>query len=234
MENALERFSLYDFFGVLLSGALAVTICIYLNIPFVSTLISSEIEAVNIIQYVLGSYFIGLLFQGAGSCFDDPPSPIKNLIIFRFRFRENATSYFLKDNSEVITNSRELKEFRKLANQILNREENNVYFNKVDTNYVFLYCKSYLEVMGKNDKEEKINSIYALSRNLSISLSLCLLVYSLNVLFNRATVKFDPYAVVLIIFVIIFSVIRACDYSKYRVRVVLRHYKMLIEHEKEN
>lgn len=228
MGNALDRFSLYDFFGVLLSGALVVTICIYLDIPFVSTLMSNEIETVNIVQYVLGCYFVGLLFQGAGSLVDNPPPLVKK---FFPCLRENAKSCFLEQNNKVIKNWRELKEFRKLANQILNKEENNKSFDKADANYVFHYCKSYLEVMGKNDKEERINSIYALSRNLIISLSLCLIVYILNTVFYNA--KFDFCAVGLILLLITFSFVRADNYSRYRVRVVLRHYKMLIEHEKE-
>ena len=109
MDSALDKVGLYDFFGVFLSGMLVVVVSFYLDLPLVNLIENTDNDIINVILFMLESYFLGLILQEASSAID------KNC----FKVREKARSDFLNDDNKIIDNELELKSFRELANNIL-------------------------------------------------------------------------------------------------------------------
>lgn len=217
MDSALDKVGLYDFFGVFLSGMLVVVVSIYLDLPLVNLMENTNNDLVSVILFMLESYFLGLVLQESSSAIDKK----------YFKFREKSRSNFLNDNNKIIDNELELKSFRAFANKMLNIRENNHVYSKDENEYVYYQCKTFLETQGKSDKVNRINSLYAMSRSLIVSLPLCLIVYFIC---NVKSLGVET-------FIIIFSLVllirifyrRTKRFSTYKVRVILRHYKILNE-----
>ena len=89
----------------------------------------------------------------------------------------SGTELVIRVGNKIIDNELELKSFRKLANTILKIQDNNHIYSKNENEYVYYQCKTFLETHGKNDKVNRINSLYAMSRSLIVSLPLCLIVF---------------------------------------------------------
>lgn len=218
MDSVLDKVGLYDFLGVFLSGMLIIVISFYLDLTLINLVKNTDNETINTILFLLESYFLGLLFQEISSFLD------KKL----FKFREKARSNFLNDNNKIIDNKLELEAFKNLAHIILDIQDDNHIYSKSENEYVYYYCKTFLEIHEKSNKINRINSLYAMSRSLMVSLSLLLFLYLkkikpvtplFNCIFNLKTLS-------LIISILIFFK-RTSRFSKYKVRVILRHYKIL-------
>ena len=61
MDSALEKIGLYDFFGVLLSGIVSVTICYLLQLPVEKLFTSTRNSGIDTIFFLLACFFVGLL-----------------------------------------------------------------------------------------------------------------------------------------------------------------------------
>lgn len=217
MDSALDKVGLYDFFGVFLSGMLVVVVSFYLDLPLVNLIENTDNDIINVILFMLESYFLGLILQEASSAID------KNC----FKFREKARSDFLNDDNKIIDNELELKSFRELANNILSIQVNNHVYSKDENEYVYYQCKTFLETCGKNDKVNRINSLYAMSRSLIVSLPLCLIAYFIC---NMKSLGVQNFIVIFIMVLLILIFYRRTKrFSTYKVRVILRHYKILNE-----
>ena len=217
MDSALEKVGLYDFFGVFISGMLVVVVCYYLNLPLVNLIENTDNDIVNVILFMLESYFLGLILQETSSVIDKKC----------FKFREKSRSYFLNDGNKIIDNELELKSFRKLANTILKIQDNNHIYSKDENEYVYYQCKTFLETHGKNDKVNRINSLYAMSRSLIVSLPLCLIVYFIC---NIKSLDIQNLiAIFTMVLLILIFYRRTKRFYTYKVRVILRHYKILNE-----
>ena len=91
----------------------------------------------------------------------------------------------------------------------------------------FFTRKSFLEIEGKDDAVERINSLYGMSRSLIVAITLCLLGYLFN---NVPTPSAETYPIVFALLILIFLFFRrAKRFSKYRVRKILRLYLTLSE-----
>lgn len=123
----------------------------------------------------------------------------------------------------------ELKSFRELANKILNKSNDDQVYNETENEYVFYLCKTFLETHEKCDKANKINSLYAMSRSLIISMPLCLSAYYR---YNIKLFSFSRQDLVVTFIMAMLTVIfykRTKRFAAYRVRVILRQYKILNE-----
>lgn len=217
MDSALEKVGLYDFFGVFLTGILVVSIVLFLNLPLAPLLVNTDNSIINLIVFFLECYFIGAVLQEISSFIDTK----------FFNFQQSARSSFLNENNNIIKNDLELKSFRHSANKILGIKEKNHRYTSSENEYVFFYCKSFLEIKGKDGTVERINSLYAMSRSLIVALTLCLLVY---LFYNSTTpsAEKNPIIFALLILICIFFR-RAKRFSKYRVRKIMRLYITLSE-----
>lgn len=93
----------------------------------------------------------------------------------------------------------------------------------------FIYVRLFLETHEKCDKANKINSLYAMSRSLIISMPLCLSAYYR---YNIKLFSFSRQDLVVTFIMAMLTVIfykRTKRFAAYRVRVILRQYKILNE-----
>lgn len=217
MDSILDRIGLYDFLGVFISGMLVVVVSYYLNLPLVNLIENTNSDIANVIILMLESYFLGMILQEASSIIDKK----------YFKFRQKAQSNFLNDNNNVINNELELKAFRKVANKILKKQTDNHVYSKDENEYVYYQCKTFLEIHEKSDKINRINSLYAMSRSLIVSLSLCLVAYAI---YNIKSFSIQAFIVISILVLLIFIFYRRTErFSTYKIRVILRYYKILAE-----
>ena len=223
MDSALDKVGLYDFLGVFLSGMLLVVVSLYLDLPLVNLIENTNNDIINVILFMLESYFLGLILQESSSAIDKK----------YFKFREKARSNFLNDDNKIIDNELELKSFRELANKILSIQDNNHAYSKDENEYVYYQCKAFLETHGKSDKVNRINSLYAMSRSLIVSLPLCLISYficNIKSLCVQSFLGVQSFIVIFIMALLIFIFYRRTKrFSTCKVRVILRHYKILNE-----
>lgn len=217
VDSALDKVGLYDFFGVFLSGMLMVVVSFYLDLPLMNLIENTDNDIINVILFMLESYFLGLILQEASSAIEKKC----------FKFRKKARSNFLNDNNKIIDNELELKSFRELANKILSIQDNNHVYIKDENEYVYYQCKTFLETCGKSDKVNRINSLYAMSRSLIVSLSLCLIAYFICNIKSLGVQNFIVIFIIVLLILIFYR--RTKRFSTYKVRVILRHYKILNE-----
>lgn len=213
MDSALDKVGLYDFFGVFLSGMLAVVISYYVGIPIMIFTENTDNNFIAVLVFLLGSYFIGIVLQEASSLLDKK---------FKyFKFREKARTDFLNTNNSVVENTLELKDYQVLANEILSKNQASETYSNTECEYVYYYCKTYLEVHCKNDKVNRINSLYGMSRNLLVALPVIIVVY---IYFNYKSLNILIVGSLCVLAVLFYN--RCKRFSKYKVRVILRQYKL--------
>ena len=63
MDSALDKIGVYDFFGVFLSGMFVVFISCYLDLPLIIIIENTDNDIINVILFMLESYFLGLILQ---------------------------------------------------------------------------------------------------------------------------------------------------------------------------
>lgn len=214
MDSALDKVGLYDFFGVFLSGMLAVVISYYVGIPIMIFTENKDNDFITVLVFLLGSYFIGLVLQEASSLLDKK--------IKYFKFREKARTNFLNINNSVVKNALELKDYQVLANEILSKNEASETYSNAECEYVYYYCKTYLELHCKNDKVSRINSLYGMSRSLLLVLPIITIGY---IYFNYKSLNLLLVGSLCALAVLFYK--RCKRFSKYKVRVILRQYKLL-------
>lgn len=218
MDSALDKVGLYDFFGVFISGMLAVGLGIILDIPLNIIIENTNNDIISIILFMLESYFLGLILQEIASFLDEKI----------LKFRKKAMTNFLNENNKIITNKLELKDFKILASKILNMQETNCEYNEDQSRKVYHSCKTYLEIYEKDTKDKRINSLYAMSRSLMV----LFFVYSIIYLLLHVP-TFDCKDFMIIFSLVLLTYIfgrRAKRYSMYRVRDILRKYQMLTKY----
>lgn len=215
MDSALDKVGLYDFFGVFLSGMLILVISMYLHLPLKHFMDATDNEVINLILFILEGYFIGLIFQEVSSALEKK----------YFRFGEKARTAFLNDNDKIVDNQLELNSFRMIANEMLEVRSNNHIYSKKENEYVYYQCKSFIEMHEKSEKINRIDSLYAMSRTLMVALSVCL-----SAFFIYNVCSFNVQKLIIIFILgggICLFYRRTKRYSQYKVRVILRYYKIL-------
>lgn len=215
MESALNKIGIFDFFGVFLSGMSFLTICYYLDLPLCDSPQNTNNDIIGIVLFMLQSYLIGLVFQEISSVSD------KKL----FKIRENAETSCLDSNSTIFDNELELKSIQKEANVILGIETDSHVYTKTENRFVYQYCKNFLEVSEKSVKVSRMTSLYAMSRSLFVSLSVCLCFF---VKYNLMIFSMKKFMVLLILALLIHIFYeRTKRLYRYKVCIVLRLYTVL-------
>ena len=213
MDSALSKIGLYDFFGLLLVGMIAIASSIYLKLPF-TIWEQIDSDAIKIVLFFLESYFIGFILQEASSRVD----------YFLFQINHKAESVFLNEINPVTKNPLELKDFRQMSNIILGKEENNTVFSRTEQMYVYHYCEDYLYVKEKKEKVSTISSWNAMSRSLMLLFPVLTLYY----IFVKKLDDISFFDITILCFLTLICYYRTKRLSAYRVRTVLRYYRALI------
>lgn len=232
MDNAIDKIGIYDFFSCFLSGIIFVILCILSGIPAKYFFLQEYNDTIQVISFLLIGYFWGLILQGLGSLLDKQLS-IPGFKSWASRNFLNETKFFCVFKDEL-----ERKEMQALVNTVLDNYISS-YTPDIKNNSkcynVYQHCVEYLQHYGKIEKSERINSTYGMLRSLMIATSLLLLWYNLhpdipsvNILnFYCLEIPFKVFIKLLFFFFTIFFAIRSSSMAKYRVRVILREYKLL-------
>lgn len=181
------------------------------------------------VKLLILSFFMGYVLHIVSSILD------KKLSCFQFRIK--ASRNFLKsNNNKIVKNALEIKEFQKIANSILDRQQGDI-FSKEETGFVYQHIKTYIKLYCQSDKEHKINAIFGMCRNLTIGFEMLLTTYAFLIIFSFQSLKEDFIINALIAVGLLSSVLiflyQWHNYAGYRVRVLLRQYRLIMLNNKE-
>lgn len=211
MDSALNKVGLYDFFGVFLTGILVTAIFLCLDLPLAFPLEHTDNAVINLILFILESYFIGVILQEISSFID------RHIL----KIQKTSRSTFLNSN-KIIKNELELASARHSANEILKINDAGHIFTNSENEYVYFHMKTFLETHDKMDAVERINSLFGMSRSLTAALSFCAILYFIcNI----------PYSFAVTLLVVLFLILliglfyrRTKRFSRYKVRKIIRLY----------
>lgn len=219
MDNILDRFGLYDFFGLLIPGMSFWVMLFYMDFPIIKSGSFPSSQTFRVIVFVLLSYIVGSLMQETASCFDNKCKKMR----MRIKAREN----FL--NTNPLFKGEELEEVKKIANKLLDKEKTNDNFSDDESYKLFNICKSYLENNNKMEKADKLDAIFAMSRDFiicNICVLCCLMITIFYVVIKKSFSWPLSYTVILI-YTLASSIIfyrRAKRYSEMRTKTIIRQY----------
>ena len=219
MDNILDKFGLYDFFGLLLPGMTFWVLLFYMNCPIIQEEQLPASQFFRIVAFILLSYIAGTLMQEIASWLDDKCKIMK--------MRINARENFL--NSNLLFKEEEYEEIKKAANEILGKEQTNNCFSKGENYKIFNTYKSHLENNNKMDKADKLDAIFAMSRDFIVC-NICVIVcfgYTIANLIIIKQFKWSCSYTVILIYLFGSSAIfyrRAQRYSELRTKTIIRQY----------
>ena len=226
MDNILDKLGLYDFFGLLLPGMFFMVVLDLIDFPLISSFTYPDSEVFVGIAFVVVSYICGTIMQEIASYIDQNITKI----------RENAIEEILSDKK---LSESECKKIRKLINDLSKdevgdepKDEKNHDLTGGKFHDAFFKCKEYLEDKGKMEKANKLDAIFAMSRDFTVCnflLSIC--VFMTIVKYNAYTFYNLLFQISLIGSIFVFDY-RAKRYAKMRVRNIFRRY--ITCHESNN
>lgn len=213
MDKMFDRLGLYDFFGVLIPGMTFSAFLFFMRIPIIKEGHYPSSPTFKVILFVLISYILGTLFQEIASAVDN-----------RFtKMRITPREQFAQSNGLIFSGD-EFHEVRKCANNILNKSVTNASFTNYECSMVFFKCKAFLENSSKMGKANKLDAIFAMSRDFIIC-NICIL--PCIVIAMTSSTCDNTYLSLIAAYTILSSIIfyyRAKRYSKLRVKTILRQY----------
>lgn len=210
MDNILDKLGLYDFFGLLLPGMFFTGVLVIIDFPLIISFTYPDSEVFNNIGFILVSYICGTIIQEIASYIDEKV----------IKMRDSAIKEILSD--EKLSKS-ERKKIKKLVKELSKEQDES------ERCYdAFFKCKEYLEDNGKMKKADKLDAIFAMSRDFIV----CNFILFFLVLLTIT--KYETYTVYyLLLFSLIASIFifsyRAERYAKMRVRSIFRRYMLCKE-----
>lgn len=244
MDNILDRFGIYDFFGVLLPGMVFWIFIIYMGCPIIEYGGFFESEALQVAGFITISYMVGIIVQEIGSFFDKKVTKMKGNACTKFLKPLNEGNVIHKFwawfvNDEGFSDD-ELDEMKCMIGRVLNVDDSSGRqcdeLSEKQCRTAFYRCKSHLENNKMIGKSEGLNAIFAMSRDMIISNALIILCLFYTI-FNREVNRLECADIVIFVYVIVSCVVffrRAFRFSRMRVRTVLRQYKAVTSLEDKN
>ena len=189
MDNFLEKFSVFDFFNLIITGFVFIISLQFLGIDLHSYIIEKCLIDIfsnvddkisgNLIFYIVVMIVISYII---GSCIQEIGSFIQNK---KFRFKEKAIRKFL-NNKNVIGNETKrliyINEAKKLFKDKGIKLNGNK-FTKAQCSYFFTHCLYYIQVRGYHGKTERMREIYGLSNMLSTCFAILSLIGCVNIIY---------------------------------------------------
>lgn len=174
-SNFSEQLGIYDFFNVIISGAVFIFGLCSINQSLYQFLLN-DIDVIKGLGIVLLIYIVGLILQEAAYFVDKKTFDIyktMNRSIIKDTFDENGKR---KLSNEIIDNSLLIERYRKLADNVLCdldrviKMSDLIRYNDEEVNgFFFSVCQYYVAVNGKDKKIEKMRALYGMSKILMVS-----------------------------------------------------------------
>lgn len=166
--NFSEQLGIYDFFNVLVSGAIFIFGICSINTK-ISSVLWANVTVPKGIGIIFLIYIVGLLMQEVGSFAD---SKI-------FKFYHKATRNILKSgldknnkrvaHNDIIKNPLLLKHYRNIADTVVTKQicdDEDRYENDDVNAFVFSVFQYYVASNGKDKKVEKMRALFGMSKTL--------------------------------------------------------------------
>lgn len=178
MEGLFEKFSLYDFFNLIITGAVFLVglhLLGFAPLGFVVDNMNLPDDKVIILATILLlCYIIGAELQG-----------VELFVIEKKKVtvEREMIQTFLNKNSNVIPNKEKLKIYRNEARSLFKTKNIKVKgknFSREQCEYFFAYCNYYIQVKGENKKTEKMRGI----KGISILFTTCFLILFITGVFR--------------------------------------------------
>lgn len=229
MDTALDRIGIYDLFGTFLSGAIISQVFCYLTVVFLSPEVSKAIFQTepsslspDALSGIAFSFLVGLILESCASLMD------KKL----FHFREKAMNLIDTSPEKVLSVDISYSNLDAMKRSILGDSfPQSGHAAKRKGEYIYQQCKIYLEANRLNAREQSINAIYVLTRNVMVGFGFCIVLYlaiqALNYRFMGSLHPSPAFSLALVILLALCIAVlwnRCISYSRYRVRVILREY----------
>lgn len=184
-----EQLGLYDFFNVILSGAVFVVGLCTIN-QDLSNFLWEDMSVVKGVGLVLLIYILGMILQEIGSCADRYLFNIYKGTNQRILKGEIGDSYKYEAQGALIKNPFTLECYRKVADKLpigCNVDtDNEKYENGLVNGYVFSVAQYHVAVCGKDQKVEKLRALFAMSKTLIGCFLILAIVALLSILSNSA------------------------------------------------
>lgn len=160
MDGIFEKFSVYDFFNLIISGGTFIGGLHLIGFAPLTFLVNDikipDNEIVILAVILLICYIIGFELQGLISWIEE------NIL----KIQSTMTGTFLFDNSGVIQNIEKLKIYRMKATELFESKNIKVKkneFTEEQCEYFFAYCIYFVQVQGQSKKTEKMRGLKGLA-----------------------------------------------------------------------
>ena len=228
MENLLEKFNVFDLFTMLIPGIIISTL-LYISLSFKYYDQWKDYGKEKYIIFFVISYLFGIFFQQIGNIIDE-------MWLYKIIYGGNPKETFLLkdqymkvlDNEFVYKDALNVKDYLLRYLNINNKNLKTIKQEKQFNARIFSYCLNIVEINGLSYKSDKMLVISEMSRSLSLG---CIAIFFLNVfmcLFCHFHYKFYIVESILLLFLCIIFLYRKVQYEKYRYRIVLRMFLILV------
>lgn len=229
MDEAFEKFSVYDFFNLIISGGAFIGGLHLIGFTPLSFLVNDikipDNEIIRLSLILLICYIIGFELQGLGSWIE----------LNKLKVQSTMTGTFLLDRNDVIKNDEKLKVYQNKAKELFKTKnikvENNK-FTKEQCEYFFAYCSYFVQVKGQSKKTEKMRGLKGLSSLWMVCFALLFLIgVTKNAFLLIGGVNFGEmmlpfFSTVAFLVLSITSYYRMKTNIKYWVRMILGTYEV--------
>lgn len=191
-----EQLGLYDFFNVILSGAVFVVGLCTIN-QDLSNFLWEDMSVVKGVGVVLLIYILGMILQEIGSCADRYLFNIYKGTNQRILKGDIGKTYKYEAQGALIKNPFTLESYRRVADKLLTARDsekssegeddqkiNDRYENSLMNGYVFSVAQYHVAVCGKDQKVEKLRALFAMSKTLIGCFLILAIVALLSILSN--------------------------------------------------
>lgn len=189
-----EQLGLYDFFNVILSGAVFVVGLCTIN-QDLSHFLWEDMSVFKGIGLVLMIYILGMILQEIGSCADRYLFNIYKGTNQRILKGEIGKTYKYEAQGALIKNPFTLKHYREVTDKLFTKDDleaiketcgNAKYENSLANGYVFSVAQYHVAVCGKDQKVEKLRALFAMSKTLISCFLILAIVALLSILSKSA------------------------------------------------
>lgn len=215
MDNILDKFGLYDFFGLLIPGMYFLFVLDFLNIPQIMGIQYPANEGIMVVAFLVFSYLMGTLIQEVASLLDR-----------KFKWRDEAKGCYLNKSGKILSG----KELQEIQGFLKGRFGKIDFENSEDNETLFKKMKASMENQDKMEKADKYDAIYAMSRDLFVGNIFLFIVAVANIVINLLKSDFSVLSVMVCLVCgvsIPIFYFRAREYAKKRVRTIVRQYMRL-------
>lgn len=232
MDGTFEKFSVYDFFNLIISGGAFIGGLHLIGFAPLYFLMNDikvpDNEIIALALVLLICYIIGFELQGVGSWIE----------INKLKTQSEMTGTFLRDDSNVITNKEKLKVYQKKAKELFktkNIKVKNNEFTKDQCEYFFAYCSYFVQVKGQSKKTEKMRGLKGLSSLWMVCFALLFLIGLAQITLmlingvNFEKMKFPFLSTIAFIVLSITSYYRMKTNIRYWIRMILGTYEVCSE-----